>query len=83
MDVQNVTRSSKWVCVKLRSDLHAFQGSQITTQMDMLKSGENNNRAANPPGLNNHACDADVFCPHKGIVDTIKGSPVTHRNRLK
>jgi hypothetical protein len=51
--------------------------------MDMLKSGENNNRAANPPGLNNHACAADVFCPHKGTVDTIKGSPVTHRNRLK
>ena len=50
MDVQNVTRSSKWVCVKLRSDLHALQGAQITTQMDMLKSGENNNRAANPPG---------------------------------
>lgn len=83
MDVQNVTRSSKWVCVKLRSVLHALQGSQITTQMDMLKSGENNNRAANPPGLNNHACAADVFCPHKGTVDTIKGAPVTHRNRLK
>ncbi|HJI06961.1 MAG TPA: hypothetical protein OIM12_08960 [Faecalibacterium prausnitzii] len=24
--------------------------SHFTTQMDMLKSGENNNRAANPPG---------------------------------
>lgn len=24
--------------------------SRFTTQMDMLKSGENNNRAANPPG---------------------------------
>ena len=50
MDVQNVTRSSKWVCVKLRSNLHAFQGSQITTQMDMLKSGESDNQAKNLPG---------------------------------
>lgn len=50
MDVQNVTRSSKWMCVKLRSDLHALQGAQITTQTGMLKNAKKHNQVANPPG---------------------------------
>ena len=68
--------------VDVRKIVHMIP-SHFTTQIGMFKSGKTNNQAENPPGLNNHACAADAFCPHKGTVDTMKGAPVTHRNRLK